>query len=302
MSKKIVVTGANGFIGGVMVNYLKENGYDNVISVDKHNMYSFLDIPDIDAIIHLGACTDTTEFDYSVHESLNIEHPKMIWKYAADHNIPLIYASSAATYGDGTYGYDDKHTILHQVQPLNPYGVSKNEFDKWALQQVNEPSYWTGLKFFNVYGYNESHKGKMASMVYHAYNQIKETGKVKLFKSYKFEYKDGGQLRDFVYVKDVVKVIYWMLTQMLSSKWVDNGLYNVGTGQGESFLNLAYYVFNALKLDPNIEFIDMPREIQSKYQYYTKANKIKLLNAGYETPFTTLEHGVKDYITNYLNK
>ena len=302
MDKSIAVTGALGFIGSAMVQHLKDNGFNNIISVDKHNMYSFLENSNIDAIIHLGACTDTTEFDYSIHEELNVEHPKKIWKYATEHNIPLIYASSAATYGDGEYGYEDLHSIIFKLQPLNPYGVSKNEFDKWAVAQLTKPKYWTGLKFFNVYGHNESHKGKMASMVYHTYNQIKETGKVKLFKSYKHEYKDGGQLRDFVYVKDVVNVIHWMLTEMLESKWSRDGLYNIGTGRTASFFSLAYDVFQALKLEPNIEYIDMPKDIQTKYQYYTRANMIKLFSNGYEKPFTRLEDGIYDYVINYLNK
>jgi ADP-L-glycero-D-manno-heptose 6-epimerase len=297
---KIVVTGGLGFIGSNMIEHLKENGYNDIICVDKHNMYSFLDelgkYP-IDAIIHLGACTDTCEFDYSIHEELNVEYPKKLWAYASQNEIPFIYASSAATYGDGQYGYDDTHHVIFRLEPLNPYGVSKNEFDKWAVQQEKKPPFWAGLKFFNVYGYNESHKGKMASMVYHAYNQIKENGKVKLFKSYKNEYKDGGQLRDFIYVKDVVEVILWMLKE----KKNESGLYNLGTGKTESFLSLAYFVFNSLNLEPNIEFIDMPREIHSKYQYYTKANIIKLYKNGYNKQFTSLEDGVKDYVVNYLN-
>ena len=304
MNKSIVVTGTLGFIGKVMVEYLNNNGFSNIIEVDKHNMHTFLDNYKIDAIIHLGACTNTMEFDYEIHKKLNVEYPKILWEYATKHNIPLIYASSAATYGDGTYGYDDSHTMSYKIQPLNPYGVSKNEFDKWVIGQTNKPPVWSGLKFFNVYGHNESHKGKMASMVYHSYHQIKENGKVKLFKSYKYEYKDGGQLRDFIYVKDVVEIIFWMLNSMLDSNWDSgkNGLYNVGTGKTESFLNLANYVFKAMQLEPSIEFINMPTDIHSKYQYYTKANNMKLFLAGYEKQFTSLEDGIKDYVVNYLQK
>ena len=302
---KIVVTGGKGFIGSSMIQYLKDNGLHDIISVDVHNMYSFIeDLKDdkIDIIIHLGACTDTTEFDYSIHEKFNVEYPKILWKYATDNDIPFIYASSAATYGDGEYGYEDTHHVIFKLEPLNPYGVSKNEFDKWAVQQSNKPKYWAGLKFFNVYGYDEGHKGKMASMVYHSYNQIKDTGKVRLFKSYKYDYKDGGQLRDFIYVKDVIDIIYWMSNKMLSCEWENNGLYNLGTGNPQSFLSLAYNVFQSLGLEPNIEFIDMPNDIKNKYQYYTRANIIKLFKEGYNKPFTSLEYGIKDYVLNYLQK
>ena len=297
---KIVITGAKGFIGSVMASLLKEKNYTNLVLIDKDDRFTFLEDSDIDAVIHLGACTNTEELNYDIHKELNLEYSKKVWEYTAKRQIPLIYASSAATYGNGEYGYDDTHSVLSRLEPLNPYGVSKNEFDRWALSQPQSPPSWTGLKFFNVYGPNEGHKGKMASMVYHAYNQIKETGKVRLFKSYKPGYRDGGQQRDFVYVKDVVNVIYWMLTEMLSSEWKKDGLYNIGTGRTESFLSLAYSVFRALGLEPNIEYIDMPKDIQTKYQYYTKANIVKLFSVGYKKSFMRLEDGIEDYVTNYL--
>ena len=256
----------------------------------------------IDAIVHLGARTDTTEFNYAIHEELNVEYSKALWNYAAEKQIPFIYASSAATYGGGENGYNDTHTILDKLTPLNPYGISKNEFDKWAIAQEATPPNWAGLKFFNVYGPNEGHKGRMASVIFHAFNQIKETGLVKLFKSHKEGFEDGQQLRDFVYVKDVVNVIYWMLQKMLASKWDNslNGLYNLGTGKARSFYDLAANTFTAQGLQPNIEFIDMPLDIRDKYQYFTEANMHKLLAAGYDQPFSSLEDGVKDYVANYL--
>jgi ADP-L-glycero-D-manno-heptose 6-epimerase len=257
---------------------------------------------DIDIIIHLGARTDTTEFNYAIHEELNLEYSKSLWQYATAKQIPFIYASSAATYGSGEHGYEDSHTILDQLQPLNAYGISKNEFDKWATTQTEQPPLWTGLKFFNVYGPNEGHKARMASVIFHAFNQIKATGVVKLFKSHRPDFKDGEQLRDFIYVKDLVAVINWMMHQMLSNEWraSKNGLYNLGTGKARSFYDLAANTFIAQGLTPNIEFIDMPLDIRDKYQYFTEANMNKLRAAGYDKPFSTLEEGVQDYVANYL--
>ena len=329
MSKQptIVVTGTAGFIGSVMVQFLNENGFTNLLLVDDFGVeakrknweqktytkvierQAFLeqllsDDYEIDLIIHLGARTDTTEFNYAIHEELNVEYSKSIWNYATKKQIPLIYASSAATYGAGENGYEDSHEVLDQLVPLNPYGVSKNEFDKWAIAQKQGPAAWTGLKFFNVYGPNEGHKARMASVIFHAFNQIKETGSVKLFKSHRPDFKDGEQLRDFIYVKDVVRVIFWMMQQMLASKWStqNNGLYNLGTGKARSFYDLAANTFIAQGLAPNIEFIDMPLDIRDKYQYFTEANMNKLSVAGYHAPFSSLEEGVKDYVANYLVK
>jgi ADP-L-glycero-D-manno-heptose 6-epimerase len=321
----IVVTGAAGFIGSVFVQYLNEHGLDQLLIVDDFGVESkrknweskkfikaierqaFLaqleaDEHEIDLIVHLGARTDTTEFNYAIHEALNVEYSKAIWQYATKKNIPLIYASSAATYGAGEHGYDDSHAILDQLTPLNPYGVSKNEFDKWAIAQTSTPPSWTGLKFFNVYGPNEGHKGRMASVIFHAFNQIKDTGLVKLFRSHRPDYKDGQQLRDFIYVKDLVSVIGWMLHHMYAQQWdaSKNGLYNLGTGKARSFYDLAANTFIAQGLEPNIEFIDMPEDIRDTYQYFTEANMAKLRAAGYDKPFSSLEEGVKDYVANYL--
>jgi ADP-L-glycero-D-manno-heptose 6-epimerase len=256
----------------------------------------------IDMIVHLGARTDTTEFNYAIHEELNLEYSKSLWNYATEKQIPFIYASSAATYGAGEHGYDDRHDIVGQLKPLNPYGVSKNEFDKWAIAQTVHPPVWTGLKFFNVYGPNESHKGRMASVIFHAFNQIAATGLVKLFKSHRPDFKDGEQLRDFIYVKDVAKVIYWMMDDMLSNSWSveKNGLYNLGTGKARTFYDLAANVFIAQGLKPNIQFVDMPLDIRDTYQYFTEANMVKLRAAGYVAQFYSLEEGVSDYVKNYL--
>ncbi len=324
-SATIVVTGAAGFIGSCMVQSLNEKGYDNLLLVDdfgiegkrknwedknyleileRHSFFDWLDLnkPKIDLIIHLGARTDTTEFNYSIHETLNVAYSKSIWNYSVAHQIPLIYASSAATYGAGEFGYNDDHEVVEKLKPLNPYGVSKNEFDKWALHQNNTPVFWTGLKFFNVFGPNEYHKGRMASVIWHSVNQIKNNGVVKLFKSHRVDFKDGQQLRDFIYVKDVVKVIDWIGETMLSNNWqiANNGLYNLGTGKARSFYDLAAASFKGLDLEPNIEFIDMPEDIRETYQYFTEANMQKLQNAGYLNHFYTLEEGVDDYVRNYL--
>ena len=321
----IVVTGAAGFISSVFVQYLNEQGLNQLLLVDDFGVeakrknwetkrcikvierQAFLaqleaDTFEIDLIVHLGARTDTTEFDYAIHEELNLEYSKSLWQYATAKQIPFIYASSAATYGSGEHGYDDSHTILDQLEPLNAYGISKNEFDKWATTQIEQPPLWTGLKFFNVYGPNEGHKARMASVIFHAFNQIKATGVVKLFKSHRPDFKDGAQLRDFIYVKDLVAVIHWMMHQMLSHEWVasKNGLYNLGTGKARTFYDLAANTFIAQGLQPNIEFIDMPEDIRDKYQYFTEANMNKLRAAGYAEPFSSLEEGVQDYVANYL--
>ncbi len=333
---QILVTGAAGFIGSCMVQYLNDQGFSKLILVDdfgveekrknwesklfdtiveRYNLFNWLDEqkPKIDIVIHLGARTDTTEFDYAVHVALNLEYSKLIWQYCTDHQVPLIYASSAATYGDGAFGYNDDHSLINKLIPLNPYGVSKNEFDKWAIQQLNQPPFWAGLKFFNVYGPNESHKERMASVIWHSFNQIKLSGLVKLFKSHKEGYKDGEQLRDFIYVKDVLKVIFWMMGQMIiepskaadgeiSSQWrtTSNGIYNLGTGKARSFIDLVHATFAGIDQEPHIEFIDMPIDIRDKYQYFTEASMHKLHNAGYHEPFYSLESGVDDYVRNYL--
>jgi len=321
----IVITGAAGFIGSCLTGFLNAKGYTNLILVDeftepaklknlegkqfqvKVEREQFFDWlaeqqPAVDFIFHIGARTDTTEFNYAVHEHLNIEYSKKIWNYCTAHNIPVVYASSAATYGSGEQGYNDDHAVVNLLKPLNPYGVSKNEFDKWALQQKDHPPFWAGLKFFNVYGPNEYHKGRMASVIWHSFNQINSQGKVKLFKSHKEGFKDGQQLRDFVYVKDVLKICYWLMVQYEKASAAANGLYNLGTGKARSFEDLAKSTFKGLDKEPVIEFIDMPIDIRDKYQYFTEANMQKLKDAGYSEAFYSLEEGVNDYVRNYLVK
>lgn len=314
----IIVTGAAGFIGSCMVEYLNELGFANLILIDEFNreakepnffgkkfikqvereeLFTWLykEKPVIDFVIHLGARTDTTEFDYAIHQHLNVEYSQLVWNYCTLNNVPLIYASSAATYGDGELGYKDDHDLCHQLKPLNPYGISKNEFDKWVLHQVDHPPFWAGLKFFNVYGPNEYHKGRMASVIFHAFNQIQQNGMMKLFRSHKEGFKDGEQLRDFVYVKDVVNVIAWLMEHQPTS-----AIYNLGTGKARSFHDLVAATFKALDLETKIEFIDMPEDIRDKYQYFTQADMQKLESAGYNRSFASLEDGVTDYVKNYL--
>jgi ADP-L-glycero-D-manno-heptose 6-epimerase len=321
----IIVTGAAGFIGSCMVQYLNELGFENLILVDDFGVeekrrnweskrfaqtverYYLMDWladkqPKIDFVIHLGARTDTTEFNYEVHRELNYNYSIHLWKYCVNNKVPFIYASSAATYGAGELGYDDNHEVIEKLEPLNPYGVSKNEFDKWAVKQPFQPPFWAGLKFFNVYGPNEYHKGRMASVIWHSFNQIKKDGVVKLFKSHRPDFQDGQQLRDFVYVKDVVKVIDWMMEAMENGQWSaeKNGLYNLGTGTARSFDDLVKSTFAGLDKEPNIVYIDMPEDIRDKYQYFTEANMQKLNDAGYTNEFYSLEEGVNDYVRHYL--
>lgn len=314
----IVVTGAAGFIGSCLVNKLNNKGHNELILVDnfenpeknknledksyieKIDRKYFFDWlqenhKDIEFIFHIGARTDTAEFDKKVFDELNLNYSKQIWNNCFELNIPLIYASSAATYGMGEFGYDDNHEIIPELKPLNPYGESKNEFDKWVLKQGHQPPFWTGLKFFNVYGPNEYHKGRMASVIFHAFKQIKESGKVKLFRSHKTEFEDGKQLRDFVYVKDVVNVMYFLMQYKK-----DSGIYNLGTGKARTFLDLVKATFMAAGQTENIYFIDTPKDIRDKYQYFTEAKMDKLLSIGYDTPFYTLEEGINDYVKTYL--
>jgi len=228
---------------------------------------------------------------------LNLNYTIHVWNACVAYGIPLIYASSAATYGLGEKGYDDNHAIIPELKPLNPYGESKNEFDKWALQQKKQPVFWAGLKFFNVYGPNEYHKGRMASVILHSFHQINETGKVKLFRSHHPDFEDGKQLRDFVYVKDVIDVIFFLMNHSVNS-----GIYNLGTGKARSFLDLATATFHAMEKPVDIQFIDTPVDIRDKYQYFTEAKMDKLRNAGYAAEFTSLENGISDYVRQYLLK
>lgn len=251
----------------------------------------------IKMLIHLGARTDTTETNVSIFDQLNLHYTQQVWALCTQFGIPLLYASSAATYGNGEHGYTDSHQIVSQLQPLNPYGRSKNDFDAWALQQTQTPPFWYGVKFFNVYGPNEYHKGRMASVIMHGFNQIKQTGGLKLFKSHHPDFANGQQLRDFIYVKDVVAICWHLLQSQPKS-----GLYNVGTGKANSFLHLAESTFAAMNLSPNIEFIDIPADIRNTYQYFTEANTTKLLSTGYNTPFYSLADGITAYVQMYLTE
>lgn len=316
----IVVTGAAGFIASYFVKKLNQEGYQDIVLVDdfsvnakKRNweslnysqkvdrklLFSWIEQNEnqIQFIFHLGARTDTAEFDLGILNELNLNYSKQLWRLCVRYALPFIYASSAATYGKGEHGYDDNHHVVNKLVPLNPYGVSKNDFDKWVIAEKKQPFYWAGLKFFNVYGPHESHKGRMASVVWHTFNQVTQTGMMKLFRSHNENYKDGEQLRDFIYVKDVADVLYFLMHHRK-----DSGLYNLGTGQARTFVDLATAAFVAMGKEPTISFIDIPKDIREKYQYFTEANMNKLRSIGYKTEFTSLEEGVKEYVQEYLMK
>lgn len=316
--KTYVITGAAGFIASYLVGFLNRQGIDQLILVDdfsrpdkaanladkkylqKIERSIFFDwlktnTIAIDGVFHLGARTDTTEMNYAIHEALNVVYSQQIWNWCAEKNIPLVYASSAATYGNGELGYIDDHKIVDQLKPLNPYGVSKNNFDAWALQQTATPPFYAGVKFFNVYGPNEYHKGRMASVIMHAFNQIESKGSMTLFKSHHPDFKDGEQIRDFIYVKDIVSICVWLMEHQPTS-----GLYNAGTGEGRTFVDLAKSLFSAINKPADIQFIDTPIDIRDKYQYFTQADTKKLRAAGYPIPFTSLEDGIKEYVTEFL--
>ena len=301
---QIIVTGAAGFIGSCLVGYLNEKGFRQITIVDdfshpekapnlegkffrqqieRDQFFDWLSTerPAVDFIFHIGARTDTTEFDYSIHERLNVVYSQKIWNYCVKNQVPLVY--------------EDDHETPFRLKPLNPYGISKNEFDKWALNNPAQPPFWAGLKFFNVYGPGEYHKGRMASVIFHAFNQIHQNGEVKLFRSHKEGFKDGEQLRDFVYVKDILKVCDWLMEHRPQS-----GLYNLGTGKARSFIDLVKATYAGLDKEPRIQFIDMPEDIRSTYQYFTEADMSKLHKAGYAGTFYSLEDGVEDYVRNYL--
>jgi ADP-L-glycero-D-manno-heptose 6-epimerase len=314
----IVVTGAAGFIGSCLVSRLNADNFKDIILVDdfsnpiknrnlegktftaKVDRKQFIEWLDanhrfVQVIFHMGAKSATTGFSKEVYDELNLNYSKAVWQKCVEYGLPLVYASSAATYGLGEFGYDDNHEVVSKLKPLNLYGESKNDFDKWALAQERKPFFWAGLKFFNVYGPNEYHKERMASVIFHAFNQIKATGKMKLFKSHHPDYTDGGQIRDFVYVKDLTEAMVFLMHHRKNS-----GLYNIGTGKGRTFLDLTLNTFKNMGIEPNIEFIDTPVDIRDKYQYFTEANMAKLHSIGYNKPFYSLEEGVADYVTNYL--
>ncbi len=314
----IVVTGAAGFIGSCLVNKLNNKGFKDLVVVDdfgnaakNKNLESKVYRKKVDRMVffewlrenhqqinfifHIGARTDTTEFNVAVFDELNLNYSKEVWRLCAAYGIPLVYASSAATYGDGEHGYADDHSLLDRLRPLNPYGQSKHDFDKWALARAHRPPFWAGLKFFNVYGPNEYHKGRMASVVYHTFLQIRQTGAMKLFRSHRPDIKDGEQARDFIYVKDVTNICFYLMLHPAAS-----GIYNLGTGKARTFLDLARAAFAAMGMEPDISFIDTPEDIREKYQYYTCADMAKLLTTGYRSDFFTLEQGVQDYVQGYL--
>jgi ADP-L-glycero-D-manno-heptose 6-epimerase len=251
----------------------------------------------VECVFHIGARTDTTEFNVEIFDRLNLHYTQSLWKTCAKHAIPFIYASSAATYGGGEHGYNDDHATIPQLQPLNPYGQSKQDFDVWALQQEEAPYFWAGLKFFNVYGPNEYHKARMSSVIWHTFNQIGKSGEMKLFRSHNPNFTDGGQMRDFVYVKDLVEVLMFLMHHRK-----DSGIYNLGSGKARTFLDLATATFHSMGKEPNISFVDTPEDIRDKYQYFTEANMNKLISIGYSKSFHSLEEGVKDYVTNYLQQ
>ncbi len=314
----IAITGAAGFIASYLVGYLNKQGFERLILVDDFS--TLAKVPNlagkkflqkiernefgawcsnnhgsIQYMFHLGARTDTTEMDYEVHKRLNLDYSKEMWEICAAQHIPFVYASSAATYGNGEHGYEDDHSKMNLLEPLNPYGRSKQEFDQWALVQHTAPPFWAGVKFFNVYGPNEYHKGRMASVIFHSFNQIKEKGSVKLFRSHNPDYTDGGQMRDFVFVDDVVSMCTWLMQHQ-----PENGLYNAGSGKARTFVDLVTAIFNNLNLPPKIEFIDTPVDIRDKYQYFTEAYMQKIISAGYTQPLHSLEAGIKAYISDFL--
>ena len=314
----IIITGAAGFIGSCLVQKLNDEGYYDLVLVDNFSnenkkknyetkRYSkkverevFADwlIENhlhVQFVFHIGARTDTTETEVELFNRLNLDYTKSIWNICTEFGLSFVYASSAATYGLGEQGYDDDESKIPMLKPLNPYGDSKNDFDIWALKQEKKPFFWAGLKFFNVYGPNEYHKGRMASVIFHTFNQIKKTGAMKLFQSHNPDFKDGEQMRDFVYIKDVVNVLYFMMHHRK-----DSGIYNLGTGKARTFLDLATQTFHAMNTPVSISFVPTPEDIREKYQYFTEASMEKLRSIGYSLKFYSLEEGVQDYVKNYL--
>lgn len=319
----IIITGGAGMIGSIIAWHLNtqlqrddlvivdrithEDQWQNLVKrqyaqyLDKDQLLDWLqNRNDITAIIHMGAISATTERDFNKLVAENIHYSQALWQWCAAQLVPFFYASSAATYGAGEHGYDD--ASIADLRPLNGYGYSKHFFDQWALRQTAEqsPPAWAGFKFFNVYGPNEYHKERMASVAFHSFNQFNDTGAVKLFKSHKQGFEDGMQLRDFVYVKDAASVVAHFLTSAIAGKPIQNSIYNIGTGQARAFKDLATAVMVSLGKAPNITYIDMPEDLQGRYQYFTEASMQKLRNAGYTAAFYSLEDGVKDYVQHYL--
>jgi ADP-L-glycero-D-manno-heptose 6-epimerase len=334
----IIVTGAYGFIGSCLVKFLNQQGIMDIVAVDdfskknnepnladakvlqrveRDDLFDFMEQNKaaISFIFHLGARTDTTEFDWKILEKLNLEYSKNVFLFCTKYSIPIIYASSAATYGNGELGYSDT-TLPKLLTPLNPYGKSKNDFDQWLLDlsesrdelakktffdfKLDEFPFWAGFKFFNVYGPNEYQKDRMASTIFHFTNQIQANGTVNLFKSHNPKYADGGQMRDFVYVKDVVNVLFWFYKNHKKDPSVKSGIYNLGTGQARTFNDLVQNVFKNVGKPLIINYVPTPEDIRDKYQYFTEADMSSVKLAGYDLPFTSLEDGIKDYVLNYL--
>ena len=314
----IVVTGAAGFIGSAMISFLNKKGITDIIAIDDFSSYNKnknlaskklklalhrdealswmqMNATSVEAVFHIGARTDTTEFNQDIFDRLNINYSRKLWELCTQHGIPLIYASSAATYGAGENGYTDTHEGIPDLQPLNPYGWSKQIIDQWVLEETITPPSWYGFKFFNVYGPNEYHKGRMASVVFHACNQIRQTGKMKLFRSHRPDIADGYQSRDFIYIQDVIETLYWFYEHKPA-----NGIYNLGTGLARPFLHLTQAVFDALDMPENIEYIDTPDDIRDTYQYFTQASMEKVKSTGCPLAFHSLEDGVATYVRAYL--
>jgi len=309
----IIVTGAYGFIGARVAHALLEKGQKDLILVDKdeyrdnrtcvkglENLF-FIDraqlfeelpkLKNISAIIHLGACTDTGNHDQTYMWKMNTDYTKTLWQWCSENKVPLIYASSGATYGKGDEGYSDEHKAIPQYKPLNVYGRSKHEFDLWALEQKKTPPHWYGLKFFNVYGMDESHKGRMASPIFHGFNEIQKTGKQTLFRSHKEGIADGEQKRDFIFVDDIVKLCLFCL-----EKNPPSGIYNCGTGQARTFLDVSRALFKAVGIEQKIEWVDTPEKFRAGYQYFTQADMSKMRKAGFTDAFLPIEEGVTKYV------
>lgn len=321
----ILITGAAGFIGSVIAKHFNDQGNNELILCDHFESgdkwknlrglkYStFVQVEDlfaheiwkkpagIKAIYHMGACSDTTELNMDFLYKNNTEFTNRLLTLAADKNIPIVYASSAATYGDGDQGYFDDHAGIAALKPLNKYGYSKQLSDEWILKQKKKPKVWFGVKFFNVFGPQEYHKGKMSSVVYQSFNQINEVGEVKLFKSHRPDYRDGEQLRDFVYVKDVVRAMVELIAAG-EKKPALSGIYNLGTGEARSFHDLVKGTFKSMGKKPKITFIDMPVELRNQYQYYTQAEMAKFKRALPKFKFMKLEDAIQDYVGNHLLK
>ena len=309
----LLVTGACGFIGSRVTRTLLQKGKKELILVDVPACLKdrdcakgleglpFIDraelfdklpgLAGVEAVLHLGACTDTGQTDASYMETWNTGYTRKLWRWCAENKIPLVYASSAATYGRGEQGYSDDHARFAGLQPLNLYGRSKHDFDRWALNESRTPPVWHGLKFFNVYGPGEDHKDRMASTIYHGFHEIRKTGKMTLFKSHRDDVPDGQQKRDFVFVDDAVRFCLFCLERKPAS-----GIYNCGTGEARSFLDLAHALFKALELEPRIEWVPTPERFRSGYQYFTQADMSKARKAGHSAPFTPLEEGVAQYV------